>query len=199
MFAKSGETINDLKERGFYQTTFQIKKPNLFKLAQAGRSDLIDWIRSKGISILKIDTINGVAFGGHLELVKYLKYQNCFWSEWTCAWAAEGGHLKVLKWLREEGCPWDEMTCAHAAEGGHLNVLKWLREEDCPWDEWTAKGGHLEVLKWLREKGCPWDADTCNYAAKCGRLRVLKWLREEGYLWMNGLVYGPSMAVNLRY
>jgi hypothetical protein len=52
-----------------------------------------------------------------------------------CAYAAKGGHLEVLKWVRENDFWWSEWTCACAAEGGHLEVLKWARENDCPWDE----------------------------------------------------------------
>ena len=45
-----------------------------------------------------------------------------------------GGHLEVLKWARENDCPWDEYTCRAAAKGGHLETLKWARENGCPWD-----------------------------------------------------------------
>jgi hypothetical protein len=57
------------------------------------------------------------------------------WDERTCRYAAWGGHLEVLKWARENDCPWDERTCMFAAKGGHLEVLKWARENDCPWNE----------------------------------------------------------------
>jgi hypothetical protein len=74
--------------------------------------------------------------------------------------------LEVLKWLREQDCPWDAATCAYAARGGHLEVLKWAREHGCPWQEdivdsnrdccaLASQGGHLEVLKWLRGQNCP--------------------------------------------
>ena len=52
-----------------------------------------------------------------------------------CALAARGGHLEVLKWLRAQDCPWDEWTFASAAWDGHLEVLKWMREHGCPWEE----------------------------------------------------------------
>jgi hypothetical protein len=49
-----------------------------------------------------------------------------------------GGHFEVLKWARENDCPWDELTCTSAALGGHLEVLKWARENGCPWNAWTC-------------------------------------------------------------
>jgi hypothetical protein len=50
----------------------------------------------------------------------------------TCADAAGGGHLEVLKWARENDCPWDELTCVSAAKHGHLEVLQWARTNGCP-------------------------------------------------------------------
>lgn len=48
---------------------------------------------------------------------------------------ARGGHLEVLQWLRSEECPYDEGACRAAARSGHLEVLQWLRSDDeCPWD-----------------------------------------------------------------
>jgi hypothetical protein len=43
-----------------------------------------------------------------------------------------GGHLEVLKWARANDCPWDFRTCAFAAKGGHLETLKWARANGCP-------------------------------------------------------------------
>ena len=73
----------------------------------------------------------------------------------VCQWAAWGGHLQVLQWLRENDCPWDEDTCTDAAQGGHLEVLKWSRENGCPWNivvvrAHATKGRHLEMVEWLR-------------------------------------------------
>ena len=151
------DTINGLKERGFYQTEFLVEKPNLFKLARAGENELIDWLGSIGFPTLKHDTINGASSGGHLDLVKRLKNKDCPWCSFTCAHAAGSGHLKVLKWLCEEGCRWDEWACILAAKNGHLEVLKWLREKGCPWDEQVSirafEHGHPEVLKWIQENG----------------------------------------------
>jgi hypothetical protein len=45
-----------------------------------------------------------------------------------------GGHLEVLQWLRANECPWDEGTCRWAAKCGKLEVLQWARANGCPWD-----------------------------------------------------------------
>ena len=72
----------------------------------------------------------------------------------TCGWAAFGGHLELVKWLRANGCPWGVRTSAYAARGGQLEVLQWMRAQDppCPWNfkvcSSAARNGHLEVLRW---------------------------------------------------
>ena len=59
------------------------------------------------------------------------------WDKETCSWAAYGGHLELVKWLRAKGCPWGEGTSNCAALGGHLEVLQWTRAQDLPgrWDK----------------------------------------------------------------
>jgi len=132
-------------------------------------------------------TCRCAAYGGHLDILKWARENDCPWNEGTCWGAAEHGHLEVLKWARANDCSWGEWTCAHAAMGGHLEVLKWVRANDCPWDENTcfraADGGHLEVLKWAHENGAPWDEWTCWGAAKNGNIEVLRWARENGCPW----------------
>ena len=113
------------------------------------------------------------AYGGCLEVLIWLRENNCPWGEYTCSNAAREGHLDVLKYAHKKGCPWDKRTCSRAAEGGHLEVLKYAHENGCSWDEWTcyyaAEGGHLEVLKYARLHGCPFDKRTCMTLARKGQ------------------------------
>ena len=60
------------------------------------------------------------------------KKKKRLFDEQTCAFAALGGRMEVLVWLRENNCPWDEWTCRCAARGGHLDVLKYAHESVCP-------------------------------------------------------------------
>ena len=107
--------------------------------------------------------------------------------ERTCGWAAYGGHLEVMKWLRAKECPWGIPTSIMAACGGHLKVLQWMRGQDppCPWTPdvcyAAALHGHLDVLRWVlrwaRSQDCPWDHHSVTYAAaRGGHLKVLNWL-----------------------
>ena len=62
----------------------------------------------------------------------------------TCYNAAFGGHLEVLKYLKSEGLALDGAISVTAAEGGHIDVLKYLNSEGVEFDEMaflaTAQG-----------------------------------------------------------
>jgi hypothetical protein len=127
------------------------------------------------------------AWGGHLEVLKWLCEKNCQRDNFTCSRAAMGGHLATLQWLRSKGFSWDECTCEEAAAAGHLEVLQWLVDNDCPCDAKVcmaaAEEGHLEVLQWAVGYGCPCDYTTCDAAAGRGHLEVLQWAVANGCPW----------------
>ena len=127
------------------------------------------------------------ALGGHLEILRWARANDCPWNERTSWSAAGGGHLKVLKWLRENGCPWDEQIGWLAAQNGHMDVLRWAHDTGCPLTEWTfalaADGGRLHVLRWLHARGCPLDARVCEHAARGGSFDALMWLRSISCPW----------------
>ena len=60
---------------------------------------------------------------------------NCFCDEKTMMCAAENGHLDILIWLRKNNCPWNGSIYEFAAKNGHSKILKWAIENDCPVDE----------------------------------------------------------------
>ena len=75
----------------------------------------------------------GAAKAGDLERLKELRAGgDCPWSEEAAQAAAWGGHLDVLKWMRADGCPWGHSTVAAATRGGHTEMLEWLVSQDCP-------------------------------------------------------------------
>ena len=79
--------------------------------------------------------MNAAAFSGYLDALKHWRKQsrakNLF-DEHTCAYAAFGGQLEVLKYLHENGCPWDEMTYEAAELEDRLEVLDYLHENGYP-------------------------------------------------------------------
>ena len=159
-------------KRAVLATKLTVKKPEEGEAVMKGYLSTLKHMHSRGRLSRKKDLCEDAARGGHLEVLKWARANDCPWDEWTCAEAAENGHLEVLQWARENGCPWDDETCSHAAERGHLEILKWARESGCPWDWRTCAGlavaGHLDMLKWARENGCPWDEHTRELAASKG-------------------------------
>ena len=92
-----------------------------------------------------------------------------------------GGHLEILQWLRENNCPWDEWTCNMAATKGDLEILKWARDNECPWSKATCfyaiNSDKFEVLQWLKANGCPWDKKGCLKKAEKNS-KMVEWINE---------------------
>jgi hypothetical protein len=51
--------------------------------------------------------IANAALLGYLDVMQWAYSVGCRMSCNTCEKAAEGGHLELLKWARENDCPWD--------------------------------------------------------------------------------------------
>lgn len=155
--------------------------------AKHGVLNVLKWLKDRGCYCLGADTMCAASEGCNIEILKYLRKNNCEWNSWSCSAAASTGNLEILKWLRKEGCPWDQTTCGYAAREGHLDLLKWARSNGCEWSEWVfskaAQCGDIEILEWLLREGCPWSRNACATAAEFGHLNVLKWLRDNGCEW----------------
>ena len=132
------------------------------------------------------------AHSGSLEILKYLQTQTqfrggneCFWSAWSCYYAAQNDHLEILKYLHENGYPWNIDACYHAAMKGHLDILKYLHENGCRWDTcvcaYAVENGHFEILKYLHENGCPCDENISNYAVCNDQYEILDYLRKNRF------------------
>lgn len=76
------------------------------------------------------------AQGGNLKFLQKLhtKYSNP-WNEEVFAAACGSGNLEMVKWLREQDCPWDEYAYFFAAKMKQIEVIRWLRGQwpPCPW------------------------------------------------------------------
>ncbi len=99
--------------------------------------------------------------------------------------AAYGGNLDVLKWLYERKFPFNEQVFASCAEKGHLEIMKWLKDNEFPYDEdvfaSAAFSGSKECLEWLFENGFPYDADTFKYAVLNGNRENMEWLLKREF------------------
>lgn len=79
------------------------------------------------------DVFGYAAEGGQLDVLKYL-HEQCPSAkpDVACERAAFGGHLEVLVWLRENNFPWTWRVRLAAEEGGHRRVLEWAKDNGCP-------------------------------------------------------------------
>ena len=173
-----------------HHTDPEVIKRVLYVAARRGYLEVFEKYWSKGpqeklSKLWAKETCGWAAFGGHLEVMKWLRAKGCPWGTWASSRAAKGGHLVVLQWMRAQDppCPWNSDVCYYAASKGHLEVLRWARSQGCPWDgrapRDAAGGGHLEVLVWLIKEGCPCSKRKCRKAALKGGERarkVLEWL-----------------------
>lgn len=131
------------------------------------------------------------AASGNLELLRYLRQNECTLDYTASNSAAHSGQLEILRWLKqEEGQKdvWDSNTSASAAGGGHVDVLVFLKAEGCALNYKfcslnAAAGGHISVLKWIKRnaqhQGCILDGFTCGKAAEFGQLETLRWLHYD--------------------
>ena len=197
--------------RKFYmhETDPELIKPVLYVAARHGYLQVFEkyWSQEPQEKLRKLwdeTTCCWAAFGGHLELVKWLRAKGCPWGKVTSNWAAEGGQLEVLQWMwgQDPPCPWGSGVCHFAALHGHLEVLRWARSQGCPWDEGVnyaaAKNGHLEILRWARSQGCPLHEHMPYAAAQGGHLEVLRWARSQGSPWHEDVTYAAAQAGHLK-
>lgn len=53
-------------------------------------------------------------------------------SYWTCAVAAGAGQLELLLWLRTNECSWNWRTVDLARKGGHMDIVQWAQDNGVP-------------------------------------------------------------------
>ena len=176
-----------------HHTDSELIKRVLYVAARQGYLEVFEkyWSQGPQEKLSKLwdeRTCSSAAYGGQLQMIKWLRAKGCPWDIYTSVSAARGGQLEVLQWMRAQDppCPWDSNVCYYAAEHGHLDVLRWARSQGCPWDgrapRAAALWGHLKVLKWLIKEGCPYSKRKCRMAAARGEERarkVLEWLDDE--------------------
>jgi hypothetical protein len=133
-----------------------------------------------------------VAHTNKLELLKWVREEKkCEWDEETINGAAWEGNLEILKYCFANGCPYDEKeSCCQAAEEGHLDCLRFLFNKVKPSrkTEREAAGmaayyGHLDILKYFfKERKISDDAKTaCVFkSVLTGYLDCVKYMVEEG-------------------
>jgi hypothetical protein len=159
---------------------------------QASRSGSIGMVKYlvelHGRAAYDVNTLRAAAEAGHVNVVQYLRSQNCQWDLTVSEAAAAAGHRDVLLWLKQKGFCWTESVSNAALRTDNLDLLKWLIDEGCPWTNQSLISGalyssNLGMLKYAHELGAALDANTMQKAARQSSLEVVQYLHEVGCLW----------------
>ena len=132
-----------------------------------------------------------VAQTNKLEFLKWVREEKkCEWDEWTINGAAWEGNLEILKYCFANDCPCDEQQSFFSAVGrGHLDCFLFLFDEVKPSRE-TEQGvaivavqlRQLDIMKYVVEKRKVSD-DTKIICVSCsalgGHLDCLRYLVQE--------------------
>ena len=176
-----------------------------YKVAWTNKLELLKWAREEKKCEWNWRTINGAAFHGNMEMVKYCVANKCPIREGACANAAANGHLECLKYLREEAkAPWGSGTANWAASNGHLHILEYLVERK--FDQYSAYAcenaagnGHLDCLKYLHETAkAPWSSGAVREAHENDHPECVQYLLDnncplpEGWRYEHGELHVPE-------
>lgn len=132
--------------------------------------DVIKWLIDNDGAYFCVNCSIIAADSYDLEMLEWLKEQNCPLHTYAYENAAKIGRFDILKWLFNNGCRFNERTCAHAAESGNLEIVTWLISVGCVWciDEtctYAVKGDNIKILEMAFENGCIIDNETFSTAS----------------------------------
>ncbi len=134
------------------------------------------------------DILDDAVRSGSLDLVKYLRENNCRWRRSTLCGAALNGHLHIIQWCVDNGCQIGKRVFTSAASGGHMDVIEYLYGINCPRNEgkclgYAALKGNYDLMLWFRDRGFNWNEYTFSLAAEGGNMTIIKYLHENKCLW----------------
>ena len=125
--------------------------------------------------------------GGHLELLKWAKKNNCKLDSDLYLVAARYNQMIIIQWLYENGIKTHRDMSIVAAKYNNFNILKWSRKKGCRWHKeicyHAAKNNNFEMLLFARKGGCPWNEKTFSAAALNNNFEMLNFLRENSCPW----------------
>jgi hypothetical protein len=124
---------------------------------------------------------------GNLENMKWLKKVGCWYQRNTFDFAVSYEHyntLDIIQWLKDNNCRFSSQTFTSAIKIGNLKVMQWLLKNGCKFDSLSfteaIKNGNLENMKWLKNNGCKFTCYEMNSAINTNILENILWLRDNG-------------------
>ena len=97
--------------------------------AETGRFEILKWLRKNGCAWDAM-TCAVAAKNGHLGILDWLRKQDppAPWTHLTFSWAAWGGQVEVMRWLENNNCPRSYKLQEYAQDSGSISAIKWVEE-----------------------------------------------------------------------
>jgi len=125
------------------------------------------------------------------NLVKWaMKHKNFKLNYKLPKFAARNNDLELIKFLKRNNCPLDNETWVESIQEQNIEILNYLKKSNVKINQYSLKiaalTGNIDIFKFilkiLEKKYCIIDNESlCNYAIMGGNLSMLKWLLKEGY------------------
>ena len=156
-------------------------------LSAAGRGQIepLAWVCKTHKPTLDDQVTESAAFGGHWEVLKWLRERNCPWGEKTAQHLAYD-HFPALVWAIKNGCHWGTLKTAHLIEKGHFATSCWATMNGCPKGNEIKlrellKIGSLPILQMLYCQGTPSDfTQIARTALSVNQLDIARWAIQAG-------------------
>ena len=189
----------------------RLNEDDIITMALCGCVETLEWARQKSlIDVYSPKACKGAGQDGHLRMLRNLIAGGCPMDGSEIAKvAASKGQLEILRWLKEQDCPWDKWTPLQAALYGHLETLQYLL--DRPGDDalnvvwsnqvvlgdlvvecfrYALKHANFDVLQWIAERyDLPHLMEHSDYgfsldmavklAIQLGYVKVVQWMVSE--------------------
>jgi len=149
--------------------------------ALIGNKPMISYAIRKGYPMNEIACENAV-IGGHLNILKLLRQNNCPWIANTISIvAAKYGRLLCMVWtLRNGAIVLPSENQFMAAIHGHINILDYYLNHpifNVTLNKHIAvvavQYGHLDILQWYSANGLPIDYLSINAAIKYDKYEIV--------------------------
>jgi hypothetical protein len=133
---------------------------------KSGDINVMAWVLQQPGTQLSKDVMCRSAIKDRAAMCEFLHEQHCPWDERSCNAAAFGGHLDLLRWLVDSGCPYDAgQLCWATAVRGSVKVLMYLQQAGILSAallsrtlDGAAIRNKLAAARWLREQGAQWPS-----------------------------------------
>ena len=99
--------------------------------------------------------------------------------------AAENEHVEILKFLKENNCPWDAKTGEYVIKNCTEDIFMWFLENGCPINtdvfEHAVKNENFKILNYIKDHKIPIEVQEIKQCIGYTK-QMLEWLLNSGYL-----------------